>query len=78
MLDSTLVVAVSHFGEHHSLDRIPVVLFGNAAGQLRTGRYLRAPQGTHNDKLLTSVARLMGVNAAGIGDDPNCGPLAVL
>lgn len=78
LLDSTLVVAVSHFGEHHSLDRIPVVLFGNAAGRLTTGRFLRAPQGTHNDKVLTSVAHLMGVNVTGIGDDPSCGPLAGL
>lgn len=78
MLDDTLVVGISHFGEHHDIDRIPVVLFGNARGQLRTGRLVRVPAGTHNDKLLTSVAQLMGVNVGGIGDDPGCGPLTQL
>lgn len=78
MLDNTLVVGVSHFGEHHDIERIPVVLFGNAGGQLRTGRLVRAPPGTHNDKVLTSVANLMGVPIAGLGDDPACGPLTQL
>lgn len=78
MLDNTLVVGISHFGEHHDIDRIPVVLFGNAKGRLRTGRLVRVPAGTHNDKLLTSVAHLMGAPIAGIGDDPNCGPLTQL
>lgn len=78
MLDNTLVVGISHFGEHHNIDRIPVVLFGNAKGRLRTGRLVRVPDGTHNDKLLTSVAHLMGAPIAGIGDDPTCGPLTQL
>jgi hypothetical protein len=75
MLDNTLVVALSHFGEHHHLERIPVVLFGNANGRLRTGRLLQLASGEYNDKLLTSVAHLMGDPIAGIGDDPACGPL---
>jgi hypothetical protein len=75
MLDHTLVLGLSHFGEHHDLDRIPVVLFGNARGRLRTGRFVRAPAGSHNDQLLTSVAQLMGVPLTGLGDDPSCGPL---
>jgi hypothetical protein len=78
MLDNTLVVAVSHFGVHHDIDRIPVVLFGNAQGRLRTGRYLALPSAQTNDKLLTSVAHLMGATIPGIGDDPSCGPLARL
>jgi hypothetical protein len=75
MLDNTLVLGISHFGEHHDLDRIPVVLFGNAKGRLRTGRFVRAPAGSHNDRLLTSVAHLMGVPLPGLGDDPSCGVL---
>jgi uncharacterized protein (DUF1501 family) len=74
MLDSTLVVAISHFGRHHDIDRIPMVLFGNAGGALRTGRCVRVAPTAH-DKALTSVAHLMGVPIAGIGDDPNCGTL---
>lgn len=78
MLDDTLVLGISHFGRHHDLRRIPAVLFGNAKGQLTTGRYVRLPETQHNDKLLTSVAQLMGVPVDGIGDDPTCGPLPQL
>ena len=78
MLDNTLVFATSHFGKHHQLERIPVVFFGNANGQLQTGRYIQLSETTHNDKVLTSIAHLMGDPISGIGDDPNCGPLAEL
>jgi hypothetical protein len=73
MLDNTLVVGISHFGHHHAIDRIPVVLAGNCGGRLRTGRCLRTS--ANNDKLLTPIAQLMGVDVAGIGDDARCGPL---
>lgn len=78
MLDNTVVLAISHFGQHHQMQRIPAVLFGNAQGSLQTGRYVKLPQAEHNDKLLTSFAHLMDVEISGIGDDPNCGPLAQL
>ena len=77
MLDSTLVVGISHFGRHHDIDRIPLVLFGNAGGALRTGRVLNVSPTTH-DKALTSIAHLMGVPIRGLGDDPNCGALSGL
>lgn len=78
MLDNTVVLAISHFGQHHQMQRIPAVLFGNAQGALQTGRYLQLPQPEDNDKLLTSFAHLMDVDIAGIGDDPSCGPLTSL
>jgi hypothetical protein len=78
MLDNTVVLAISHFGRHHHMQRIPVALFGNAGGRLQTGRCVRLPSAQHNDKLLTSVAHLLDVDIPGIGDDPNCGPLAEL
>lgn len=78
MLDNTLVVAISHFGQHHRMENIPVVLFGSAAGGLKTGRYLDLPSSVHNDKVLTSVAHLMGDPLPGFGNDPGCGPLAQL
>jgi hypothetical protein len=73
MLDNTLVVGISHFGHHHDIVRIPVILGGNARGRLRTGRRMRAT--SDNDRLLTSIAHLMDVPIAGIGDFPQCGPL---
>ncbi|MEW5742063.1 MAG: DUF1552 domain-containing protein [Myxococcota bacterium] len=78
MLDNTLVVAISHFGVHHEIHRIPVVLFGNANGRLSTGRFVKLSGTEFNDKLLTSVAHLMGMPIAGFGDDPQCGPLTQL
>ncbi len=78
MLDNTLVLALSHFGYHHGITRLPVILFGNAQGMLRTGRYLKLKEAQDNDKLLTSVAHLMNVNIPGIGDDLSCGPLNAL
>ena len=73
MLDNVLTLAISHFGYHHQMFRIPAVLIGNAQGQLATGRYLTVQ--SDNDKLLTSFAHLMGANISGIGNDPFCGPL---
>lgn len=78
MLDNTVVLAISHFGQHHQLQRIPAVLFGSAQGMLATGRYVKLPQPAYNDQLLTSFAHLMDVELDGIGDDPSCGPLPQL
>ncbi len=58
--------------------RIPIVFCGDANGQLETGRFLDLPDTVHNDKPLTSFARLMGADIEGIGDDPRCGPLEAL
>lgn len=73
MLDNVLTLAISHFGVHHHMSRIPVVLFGNAQGQLQTGRVVQVE--SDNDRVLTSFANLMGAPIAGIGDNPECGPL---
>ncbi len=76
LLNKVLIYATSHFGRHHSPDRIPVILIGNAQGQLKTGRVLKVK--TDNDKPLTSMAHFAGVRINGIGDNLNCGPLNVL
>lgn len=78
MLDNTVVLAISNFGRHHQMERIPAVLFGNAQGALQTGRFIELPDRQHNDKLLTSYASLMGVEIPGFGDEGDCGPLAPL
>lgn len=75
MLDNTIVLGISHFGGHHDIRRIPCVLFGTAKGGLQTNRYLRFNTPIDNDTVLTSVARLMGVQVNGFGDDGNCGPV---
>lgn len=44
LLDHTLVVLYSHIGEgSHDLTRLPWVLFGNAHGRFKTGRYIQFP-----------------------------------
>lgn len=73
MLDNTIVLGISHFSHHHDIRRLPVVLFGTQKGGLRAGRYLKFQNHIGNDKVLTSVARLMGVNVNGFGDDQSCG-----
>ena len=76
MLDHTLVLGISHFSYHHDIRRIPVVLFGTQKGGLNSGRYLKLQSRINNDRVLTSVARLMGVpNVNGFGDDMGCGPV---
>lgn len=76
MLDHTLVLGICHFSYHHDIRRIPVVLFGSQKGGLRTGRYLKLQNRIHNDKVLTSVAQLMGVPGVnGFGNDQSCGPV---
>lgn len=75
MLDNTIVLGISHFSRHHDIRRIPTVLFGTAKGGLPGNRYLKFNTHIHNDKVLTSVARLMGVPATGFGSDMNCGPV---
>jgi hypothetical protein len=75
LLDHTIVLGISHFSRHHDIRRIPTVLFGSPKGGLNTGRYLQFQNHIYNDKVLTSVARLMGINASGFGNDQNCGPV---
>ncbi|HEY0883254.1 MAG TPA: DUF1552 domain-containing protein, partial [Archangium sp.] len=74
MLDHTIVLGISHFGGHHDIRRLPTVLFGSEKGGLRTNRYLRFGS-IDNDRVLTSVGRLMGVPLNGFGDDGTCGPV---
>jgi len=75
MLDNTIVLGVSHFSHHHDIRRLPVGLVGPQRGGQPTGRYLKFDTHIHNDRVLTSVARLMGVDVAGFGDDQTCGPV---
>jgi hypothetical protein len=74
-LDRSLVLWANENGNGlHSLDDIPLVFLGRAGGRItRTGLVDQGRQ-THH-QLGTTLLRLMGVDAAGFGDAPACGPL---
>jgi hypothetical protein len=74
-LDRSLVIwANENSNGFHSMDNLPIVLMGRAAGRLRQSGVLDAGPQSHY-QLNTSVLRLMGIDAAGYGDQPACGPL---
>lgn len=75
MLDSTLILTMNHFGNHHKITNIPVITLGGKNGGLQTGRHLKY-SGESNNKVLTSVAHYMGVNLKGVGSHPNSGRLS--
>jgi len=62
LLDNSLVVWGSELGKgnSHSFEKIPFVVAGGAGGKLATGRYLQY-SGVEHNRLLVSVARLMGL-----------------
>lgn len=74
MLDNTLIYGTSHFGRHHTIKNIPVVLIGDAQGQLNTGRVIKTSNS--HDKVLTTIGQVAGLkNLRGFGDYPDCGAL---
>jgi hypothetical protein len=74
-LDNSLVVwANENSNGVHGMTNLPIVLLGRAGGRLaRTGVIDDGVQSHY--QLNTSVLRLMGIEAAGFGDKPDCGPL---
>jgi hypothetical protein len=74
-LDRSLVIwANENSTGFHSLEDLPIVFLGRAAGRLtKTGVVSAGAQSHH--QLNTTVLRTMGVEAAGYGDQPVCGPL---
>ena len=76
VLDNSLVVWGNELATGpHTLDDIPVVLLGKAAGRLKsTG--LIIDQGLQDyHRLGTSLLNVMGVPATGLGEAPDCGLL---
>jgi hypothetical protein len=77
-LDRSLVVWANENGTgFHSMDNLPVVLFGRAGGRLRRSGLVDAGTQSHR-RLCTTVLNLMGIEAEGFGLEPACGPLAGL
>jgi hypothetical protein len=76
-LDHTLVLAVNEMSEgfFHTQQNMPFFLAGGAGGSLRTGRYLKFADRSHND-LLLNVCHAMGLDDETFGDPDYCeGPL---
>ena len=71
LLNNTLIYGTSHFGAHHTLKNIPIVLLGNAQGKLTTGQSIKHT--STNAKSLTSAINLCGVSVNGMGDEPSSG-----
>ena len=72
LLDNTVVVYGSElgYGNIHTPENVPFLLFGNAQGQIRTGRYLNFLENRRStNDLWVSVAQLMGLDWETFGDE---------
>lgn len=69
LLDSCLVLGTTEvsLGKTHSLEDFPVVLAGSAGGKLKQGVHYRSPGAENTSKVLLSIVRAMGVDAASYG-----------
>jgi hypothetical protein len=75
VLDHSLVIwANENSTGLHGMDNLPLVFLGRAGGKLTRSGVIDKGVQTHY-QLCTSVLNLMGVDAAGFGDDPASGPL---
>lgn len=80
LLDNTIVLWVNEQGngDTHSRTEIPMVLAGNYAEQLRTGRWLQYTDRAHND-LYVALLNVFGSDALTFGNPQvNGGPLTNL
>jgi hypothetical protein len=81
LLDNSLVLWCNELanGNDHGRENAPYVLAGNAAGALRTGRFLQYPGSVPHNNLLLSLLHLLGVGDASFGRAEWCtGPLSGL
>jgi len=79
VLDSSLVVWGNEIATGpHTLDDIPVVLLGKAAGRLKTTGVVIDQGFQDYHRLGTSLLNLMGVPSTGFGEVPDCGNLVGL
>ncbi len=71
LLDSCAVLGCSEvsLGRLHSLDEMPVVIAGSAAGALRTGVHYRSYSQENVSTVLLSLIRAMGINQSEYGVD---------
>jgi hypothetical protein len=79
MLDNTLIVwgVESGTNHNHSPRDMQYLLIGGRNLGVKTGQYLKLASTQSSNKLLTSIMHACGYTAAtGLGEEPNCGPLA--
>lgn len=69
LLDHCAILGVSEvsLGQTHSLQEMPILIGGSANGALRTDLHHRAVGGDNASKVLLTLMRVMGVNAASFG-----------
>ncbi|PZR13174.1 MAG: hypothetical protein DI536_12850 [Archangium gephyra] len=69
LLDNTLVVVINemnHSGSHNN-SNMPIRLYGNLTGRVRSGRYIKLPA-TPLNNLYTSIGNALGVPWTGFGE----------
>jgi hypothetical protein len=79
MLDNSLVMFMNTCGgsHHRGYETHPIILWGKAGGQLKTGRYLSYAQGKNCvSDAYVSIANMFGLNLTKFGSAQHCkGPL---
>ena len=70
LLDNTMVLYGSCIGDgnRHNHDDLPVLLAGNAAGSIRSGRHVRYPRWTRLNDLYLSMLDRLGADVPQLGD----------
>jgi hypothetical protein len=70
LLDHSLILYGSSLsdGNEHNFDPLPIVLVGGASGQLKGGRHMKYPPGTHMSNLLLTMLNKVGVQIDKLGD----------
>jgi Protein of unknown function (DUF1552) len=79
MLDNSLVVFLNTCGgsHHRGYNNHPMIFWGGAGGQLKTGRYLTYPEGRHcMSDAYVSIGNMFGLELTKFGAPNHCkGPL---
>lgn len=74
VLDNTMLFATNELsrGNVHSQDKMPFLILGKAGGKLRTNRFLKFPNGTRHNDLLTAFLNVFDVPATTFGKPEWC------
>jgi hypothetical protein len=75
LLDNSMIMFGSSIsdGNRHDPNNLPIVLAGNAGGQLKTGQHIASPKNTPLCNLYVSMLNAAGVPTEAFGD--STGPL---